>query len=78
MAQVLDVAWDVDTGGSQLDVLIAEHLAHKFNSQMGAGVDVLQHPKAMAKLKKQVRGWTGSVGRTWRARRWYNAVWLLS
>ena len=50
------MAWDVETGGAQLDVLIAEHLARQFNAQMGGGLDVLQHPKAVAKLKKQVRG----------------------
>ena len=51
---MLDVAWDVDTGGSQLDLLIAEHLALKFNAEVGGGDDVRKHPKAMAKLKKQV------------------------
>ena len=51
---MLDVAWDVDTGGSQLDLLIAESLGRSFNEEVGGGVDVLQHPKAMAKLKKQV------------------------
>lgn len=55
LLQVLDAAWDVNTGGSQLDVLIAEHLGRQFNAGAAAGVDVLQHPKAMAKLKKQVR-----------------------
>ena len=55
LLQVLDAAWDMNTGGSQLDVLIAEHLGRQFNAGSASGDDVLQHPKAMAKLKKQVR-----------------------
>ena len=40
----------------QLDVILAEHLAEKFNVEHGdGGDDVRKNPKAMAKLIRQAR-----------------------
>ena len=40
----------------QLDVILAEHLAEKFNAELGAGSnDVRKNSKAMAKLIRQAR-----------------------
>ena len=41
---------------AQLDVMLAEHLADKFNAEpAGSGDDVRKNSKAMAKLIKQAR-----------------------
>lgn len=34
---------------------LVEYFADEFNKQLGKGVDVRKSPKAMAKLKKQVK-----------------------
>lgn len=38
-----------------MDLRLVEHFADEFNKQLGNGVDVRNSPKAMAKLKKQVK-----------------------
>ncbi|GAB4841806.1 hypothetical protein Ancab_022541 [Ancistrocladus abbreviatus] len=42
-------------GGQDLELSMAEYFADEFNEQVGNGFDVRKHPKAMAKLKKQVK-----------------------
>ncbi|KAI3698317.1 hypothetical protein L2E82_41775 [Cichorium intybus] len=53
--QVQDVRWDPELGGQNLELRLVEHFADEFNKQVGNGVDVRKSPKAMAKLKKQVK-----------------------
>nr|KAJ0216236.1 hypothetical protein LSAT_V11C300115720 [Lactuca sativa] len=53
--QVKDVKWDPELGGQNLELRLVEHFADEFNKQVGNGVDVRKSPKAMAKLKKQVK-----------------------
>ncbi|KAI3502063.1 hypothetical protein L1887_30094 [Cichorium endivia] len=53
--QVKDVRWDPELGGQNLELRLVEHFADEFNKQVGNGVDVRNSPKAMAKLKKQVK-----------------------
>ncbi|XP_057958606.1 heat shock 70 kDa protein 17 [Malania oleifera] len=53
--QVKDVRWDPQLGGQNMELRLMEHFADEFNKQMGNGVDVRKSPKAMAKLKKQVK-----------------------
>ncbi|MBA0811416.1 hypothetical protein Gohar_003315 [Gossypium harknessii] len=53
--QVKDVRWDSELGGQNLELRLVEYFADEFNKQVGNGVDVRKHPKAMAKLKKQVK-----------------------
>nr|XP_043607410.1 heat shock 70 kDa protein 17 [Erigeron canadensis] len=53
--QVKDVRWDPELGGQNMELRLVEYFADEFNKQVGNGVDVRQHPKAMAKLKKQVK-----------------------
>lgn len=55
--EVKDVDWDHALGGNTLDMLLAKHFAAQFadNPKLGAGVDVTLHPKAMAKMRRQVR-----------------------
>lgn len=53
--QVKDVRWDPELGGENLELRLVEHFADEFNKQVGGGVDVRKFPKAMAKLKKQVK-----------------------
>lgn len=38
-----------------MELRLVEHFADEFNKQVGNGVDVRKFPKAMAKLKKQVK-----------------------
>lgn len=38
-----------------MELRLVEHFADEFNKQVGNGVDVRKSPKAMAKLKKQVK-----------------------
>lgn len=38
-----------------MEMRLAEYFADEFNKQVGNGVDVRKSPKAMAKLKKQVK-----------------------
>lgn len=53
--QVKDVRWNPQLGGQNLELRLVEHFADEFNKQVGNGVDVRKSPKAMAKLKKQVK-----------------------
>ncbi|KAJ8747809.1 hypothetical protein K2173_006989 [Erythroxylum novogranatense] len=53
--QVKDVRWDAVLGGQNMESRLVEFFADEFNKQVGNGVDVRKSPKAMAKLKKQVK-----------------------
>ncbi|KAM1059679.1 hypothetical protein ACFX15_023731 [Malus domestica] len=53
--QVKDVRWNPELGGQNLELQLVEYFAEEFNKQVGNGVDVRKSPKAMAKLKKQVK-----------------------
>jgi hypoxia up-regulated 1 len=50
---VADVAWDEELGAEKLDMLLLEHFADEFAA--AHGTDIRQHPKAVAKLKRQAR-----------------------
>lgn len=50
-----DVRWDPELGGQNMELRLVEYFADEFNKQVGDGVDVRNYPKAMAKLKKQVK-----------------------
>ncbi|KAI8464405.1 MAG: Hsp70 protein-domain-containing protein [Monoraphidium minutum] len=52
--EVLDADWDADLGANTLDALLADHFAAQFSEKTGVE-DVRKVPKAMAKLKRQVR-----------------------
>lgn len=52
--EVLDADWDATLGSNDLDMLLADHFAKQFADKTGLG-DVRTVPKAMAKLKRQVR-----------------------
>lgn len=54
--EVVDVAWNADLGAEQLGVILMDHFAQEFNTGLPTGEDIRSYPKAMAKLKKQVRG----------------------
>ncbi|KAJ6870208.1 heat shock 70 kDa protein 17-like [Populus alba x Populus x berolinensis] len=47
--------WDPELGGQTMESRLVEYFADEFNKQVGNGVDVRKFPKAMAKLKKQVK-----------------------
>lgn len=47
--------WDPQLGGQTMESRLVEHFADEFNKQLGTGFDVRKSPKAMAKLKKQVK-----------------------
>ncbi|KAK9813694.1 hypothetical protein WJX73_003926 [Symbiochloris irregularis] len=51
--EVLDVAWDADTGVEQLDGLLVRHFAAEFNDKHGK--DLFKSQRAIAKLKRQVK-----------------------
>lgn len=53
--QVKEVRWDAELGGQNMELRLVEYFADEFNKQVGNGVDVRKSPKAMAKLKKQVK-----------------------
>lgn len=53
--QVKDVRWDSGLGGQNMELRLVEYFADQINKQVGNGVDVRKSPKAMAKLKKQVK-----------------------
>ncbi|RVX11271.1 Heat shock 70 kDa protein 17 [Vitis vinifera] len=53
--KVKDVSWDPELGGQNMEMRLVEYFADEFNQQVGNGVDVRKFPKAMAKLKKQVK-----------------------
>ncbi|XP_068640673.1 heat shock 70 kDa protein 17-like [Aristolochia californica] len=53
--QVKDVRWNSRLGGQDMELRLVEYFADEFNKQVGGGVDVRKIPKAMAKLKKEVK-----------------------
>eukprot|EP00249_Psilotum_nudum_P022820 c28651_g1_i2 orf=645-3266(-) len=53
--QVKDVRWDASLGGQTLEMKLVEYFADEFNKQVGGGLNIRQHPKSLAKLKKQVK-----------------------
>ncbi|XP_019052090.1 PREDICTED: heat shock 70 kDa protein 17 [Nelumbo nucifera] len=53
--QVKDVRWNMALGGQDMEMRLVEYFADEFNNQVGNGIDVRKSPKAMAKLKKQVK-----------------------
>lgn len=53
--QVKDVLWNPELGGQHMELRLVEYFADQFNAQVGGGIDVRKLPKAMAKLKKQVK-----------------------
>ncbi|CAN6988240.1 unnamed protein product, partial [Brassica rapa subsp. trilocularis] len=53
--QVKDVRWDSGLGGQSMEMRLVDYFADEFNKQLGNRVDVRKFPKAMAKLKKQVK-----------------------
>ncbi|GAU39186.1 hypothetical protein TSUD_147940 [Trifolium subterraneum] len=53
--QVKDVRWNPELGGQHMEMRLVEYFANEFNAQVGGGIDVRKFPKAMAKLKKQVK-----------------------
>uniref|UniRef100_A0A5B6YQH3 Heat shock 70 kDa protein 17 n=1 Tax=Davidia involucrata TaxID=16924 RepID=A0A5B6YQH3_DAVIN len=53
--QVKDIRWDHELGGQNMELRLVEYFADEFNNQVGNGVDIRKSPKAMAKLKKQVK-----------------------
>ncbi|KAI4305507.1 hypothetical protein L6164_028869 [Bauhinia variegata] len=53
--QVKDVRWNPELGGQNMELQLVEYFANEFNKQVGNGFDVRKFPKAMAKLKKQVK-----------------------
>ncbi|KAK2388427.1 heat shock cognate 70 kDa protein [Trifolium repens] len=48
-------AWNPELGGQHMEMRLVEYFANEFNAQVGGGIDVRKFPKAMAKLKKQVK-----------------------
>ncbi|KAF3772965.1 Heat shock protein 17 [Nymphaea thermarum] len=55
LLQIKDVRWIAELGGQSMELRLVEHFADEFNAQIGNEVDVRKFPKAMAKLKKQVK-----------------------
>ncbi|XP_027341513.1 heat shock 70 kDa protein 17 [Abrus precatorius] len=53
--QVKDVRWNPELGGQHMELRLVEYFADEFNAQVGDCIDVRKFPKAMAKLKKQVK-----------------------
>ncbi|XP_010047919.2 heat shock 70 kDa protein 17 [Eucalyptus grandis] len=53
--QVKDVRWNPELGGQNMELRLVEYFADEFNKEVGSGIDVRKFPKAMAKLKKQVK-----------------------
>ncbi|KAK0584668.1 hypothetical protein LWI29_016938 [Acer saccharum] len=53
--QLKDVRWDPELGGQNMELRLVEYFADESNKQVGNGVDARKSPKAMAKLKKQVK-----------------------
>ncbi|KAG0612998.1 hypothetical protein M758_6G068300 [Ceratodon purpureus] len=50
---VKGVSWDSTLGGQTMETRLVDHFAAEFKQK--SGIDVLKHPKGMAKLKKQVK-----------------------
>lgn len=53
--QVKEVSWDASLGGHTMDSRLLEYFVDVFNQEIGSGVDIRDSPKALAKLKKQVK-----------------------
>lgn len=53
--QVKDVIWKANLGRKTMEMRLVEHFTDEFNRQVGNGIDVWKSPKAMVKLKKQVK-----------------------
>jgi hypoxia up-regulated 1 len=53
--QVKDVRWNSKLGGVEMEMRLVNYFTDQFNKQLGNGVDIRQSPKAMAKMKKQVK-----------------------
>ncbi|GFS31485.1 heat shock protein 70 (Hsp 70) family protein [Actinidia rufa] len=53
--QVKNVRWDPQFGGWDMESRLVEYFVDEFNKQLGSGFDVRKSPKAMSKLKKQVK-----------------------
>lgn len=53
--QVKDVRWEPHLGGDVMELRMVEYFVDEFNKQLGNGIDIRKSPKAMAKLKKQVK-----------------------
>ncbi|KAG8364527.1 hypothetical protein BUALT_Bualt18G0006400 [Buddleja alternifolia] len=53
--QVKDVKWNAELGGQSMELRLVEYFADEFNKQLGNKLDIRNSPKAMAKLKKQVK-----------------------
>ncbi|CAL8469535.1 g9076 [Coccomyxa elongata] len=51
--EVKDVVWDERLGAEKLDLLLLDHFADEFQAKHGT--DIRQFPKAVAKLKRQVK-----------------------
>lgn len=49
------MSWNAELGGLDMELRLVEYFADEFNKQLGNGVDIRNSPKAMAKLKKQVK-----------------------
>lgn len=47
--------WDASLGGQTMEARLLDHFAQEFNKQVGGKFDVRKFPKAMAKMKKQVK-----------------------
>eukprot|EP01023_Acetabularia_acetabulum_P001729 TRINITY_DN1067_c1_g1_i1.p1 TRINITY_DN1067_c1_g1~~TRINITY_DN1067_c1_g1_i1.p1 ORF type:complete len:530 (-),score=120.92 TRINITY_DN1067_c1_g1_i1:1759-3348(-) len=52
--EVKDVVWSDNVGGRDMDVILMEHFAAEFNEKFKSD-DILKSPKAVAKLRKQVK-----------------------
>ncbi|PNG99289.1 Heat shock protein 17, partial [Tetrabaena socialis] len=53
--EVRDVDWDESLGANLLDMALARHFAAEFSAKAKLEVDVTALPKAMAKMRRQVR-----------------------
>lgn len=53
--EVRDVDWDETLGSNLLDMALARHFSAQFAEKSKLDVDVMLHPKAMAKMRRQVR-----------------------
>ncbi len=53
---MVDVAWAERLGSATLDAVLMKHFAAEFDEKhMAGGGSLLDYPKAVAKLRKQVR-----------------------
>ncbi|KAI5072480.1 hypothetical protein GOP47_0012586 [Adiantum capillus-veneris] len=53
--QVKEVSWDASLGGLTMESRLLEYVVDLFNKEIGGGIDLRDSPKALAKLKKQVK-----------------------